>query len=147
MLYHRVSDIQRAACGRLRTLLTYVAYPNGQLFSDMINSVSIFKPREQILGGLTKLRTMAISFTPSVCPHGTTRPPVDGFSWNLTFEYFSKIFKENSGLINIEEEYKFLITSRSVLRMKNVSDKICIENQNTHFALKNFLPKIVSFVG
>jgi hypothetical protein len=27
----------------------------------------------------------------SVRPHGTTRLPLDGFSWNLVFEYFSKI--------------------------------------------------------
>jgi hypothetical protein len=33
----------------------------------------------------------------------------------------------------------FLITSRPVLfRMRNVSDKSCIENQNTHFVFSNF---------
>jgi len=33
-----------------------------------------------------------------------------------------------------EDRYKFIIISRSVLlRMKNVSDKICKENQNTYF--------------
>ena len=31
----------------------------------------------------------------SVCPHGTTRLPLDGFSWNLTFELISKIYGEN----------------------------------------------------
>jgi len=34
---------------------------------------------------------------------------------------------------------KFMIMSRSVLlRMRNVSDKTCIENQNTYFVFSNF---------
>ena len=37
-----------------------------------------------------------------------------------------------------EDRYTFLIISRSVLlRMRNVSDKICTENQNTHFGFCN----------
>jgi len=46
-----------------------------------------------------------------------------------------------------EYEYTFLIISRSfLLRMRNVSDKSCRENQNTHFIPNNFLPKIVPFM-
>jgi hypothetical protein len=38
-----------------------------------------------------------------------------------------------------EEQYKLLIISRSVLlRMGNISDKSCRENQNTHFTFNNF---------
>jgi hypothetical protein len=38
-----------------------------------------------------------------------------------------------------EDRYTFLIVSRSVLpRMRNYPDKICRENQNTHFVLSNF---------
>jgi len=38
-----------------------------------------------------------------------------------------------------EDQYTFLIISRSVLlRMRNVSDKSCTENQNTHFVFNNF---------
>jgi len=33
-----------------------------------------------------------------VCPPGTARLPLDGFSWNLVFEYFSKICQGNSFL-------------------------------------------------
>jgi len=41
----------------------------------------------------------------------------------------------------------FVITSRSVLfRTRNVSNKICRENQNTHFVINNFFPNIVPFV-
>jgi len=36
------------------------------------------------------------------------------------------------------DRYTFLIISRSVLpRMRNVSDKSCTENQNTHFVFSN----------
>jgi hypothetical protein len=33
-----------------------------------------------------------------VRPHGTTQPPLDGFRWNMIFELFSKICRENSSL-------------------------------------------------
>jgi hypothetical protein len=39
----------------------------------------------------------------------------------------------------LEEQYTFMIISRTVLlRMRNVSDKNCRENQNTHFVFNNF---------
>ena len=45
------------------------------------------------------------------------------------------------------DRYTFLIISRSVLlRMRNVSDKSCTENQNTHFVFSNFLSKNVPFM-
>jgi hypothetical protein len=37
-----------------------------------------------------------------------------------------------------KEQYTFFIISRTILRMRNVSDKICRENQNTNFMFKNF---------
>jgi hypothetical protein len=37
----------------------------------------------------------------------------------------------------------FMICRRTVLRIRNVSDRNCRENQNTHFVLSNFFPKIV----
>jgi len=42
---------------------------------------------------------------------------------------------------------KFVIISRSVLlRMRNISDKSCRGNQNTHFMSSNVFLKIVSFM-
>jgi hypothetical protein len=42
--------------------------------------------------------------------------------------------------------YKFIAISRSViLKMRNISHKNCRENQNTHFVLSNFFPKILPF--
>ena len=40
----------------------------------------------------------------SVRPHWTTRLSLDGFSWNLIFEYFLKIYRENWSLINTWQE-------------------------------------------
>jgi len=43
-----------------------------------------------------------------------------------------------------EDQYTFCITSRSVLlRMKNVSDRNCRENRNTHFEFSVNFSKIV----
>jgi hypothetical protein len=109
-------------------------------------SPSFNKPRRKlyssILAAFAKLRKATI-FVISVRPNGTTRLQLDGFSWNLIFEDFSKICQENSSFIKIRKECRvlymktsihFFITSRSVLlRMGNVADKSCRENRNKHF--------------
>ena len=41
----------------------------------------------------------------------------------------------------------FIIYHTFLLRMRNVSDKICSENQNTLFVFNNIFPKIVPSVG
>jgi hypothetical protein len=41
-----------------------------------------------------------------------------------------------------EDQYIILITSPSILRMRNVSDKSCRRNQNTHFMFNNFFQKL-----
>ena len=81
-----------------------------------------------------------------------------GFSWNLICEYFwkkknlSRRFKLHHNLTTITctlhtDRYTFLIISRSVLlTMRNVSDKSCTENQNTHFVFSDFFAKIVPFM-
>jgi hypothetical protein len=71
---------------------------------------------------------------PHACPHGITRLPLDGFSWSLIFEYFSKISRENSSFVKnltritgtlCEDRYTFLITSRSVLlKIKTFQAKV-----------------------
>jgi hypothetical protein len=42
------------------------------------------------------------------CLQGTTRLPMDVLSWNLMFEYFSRIRHENSSFINIRQEQRAL---------------------------------------
>jgi hypothetical protein len=48
--------------------------------------------------------SVRLSIRPSFCPCGTTWLTLDGFSWNLTFEYFSKICQENSSFITVGQE-------------------------------------------
>jgi hypothetical protein len=106
----------------------------------------------EFFGAFAKLRkaTIVIVMCQSVRPHVTTRLPLVGFSWNSVIEYFSKLCRENSMFINIGQELAlyvktdvhFLIISLSVLlRMRNVSDKRCTENQNTHLRVACWIPK------
>ena len=48
--------------------------------------------------------------------------------------------------ISHEEKFTFLIISPSVLSVRNVSDEICGENQNTHFMFDKAFPKIIPFI-
>ena len=62
--------------------------------------------------------SFAMSVRPSVGPHGRTRLPPDGFLWNVTFEYFSKIFRENSSFIKCDKWRSWLrrcVTNREVV--------------------------------
>jgi hypothetical protein len=91
------------------------------------------------LGAFAKFRKATISVVVciSVCPPATTRRPVNKFSWNLISEYFSKICRENSSFVNVwqgtlhEDLRTFVISCWIILRMRNVSFRICRENQNT----------------
>jgi len=94
----------------------------------------------------------------SVClSAGKTGLPLDGFERNLVIKGFLKKnmarkFNFNWNLTIItgtlhEHRYTFFIISLSfLLRMRNVSDKSCTENQNTHFVFSNFFLKIVPFM-
>ena len=93
------------------------------------------------------MRKATISFVmsgrPSVCPHGTTRLPLDGFWWNFLLSLFSKICPENSSFIKIWQEQRLLYVKtfshlwQYIARMRNVLDKSCRVNQNTHFTFNN----------
>ena len=39
------------------------------------------------------------------------------------------------------------ISCSILLRMRNIADKICSENQNTHFMFSNLFPKIVPLLS
>ena len=89
------------------------------------------------------MRSVDIHVHPSFCSHGTTRLPIDGFSWNFIFEYFSKTYRENSSFVKIGQEYRvlclksninFLTTYRWIgFRMRHVSDKGYRDNRNTFY--------------
>jgi len=46
-------------------------------------------------GAFAKLQKATISVVMSVCTYETMRLPLDGFSWNYIFEYFSDICRES----------------------------------------------------
>jgi hypothetical protein len=82
----------------------------------------------------------------SVRPHGTTRASLYGFSWNLNI--FRKSFQPNSCFIKLWQQLRvynmktnthFWAYLAPVLRMRNVSENSCRENQNTHFIFNTFL--------
>jgi hypothetical protein len=55
-----------------------------------------------------------------------------------------KYYKNNMYSTLHEDQYTFLVISLSVLLiMINVSDKSCVENQNTHFMFNNSFSKTV----
>jgi len=77
---------------------------------------------------------------------------MDGFSRNLVFEHYSKICPENLGFSDIygvlymKADIFVTVSHLILLRTRNVSDKSCRENQNTHFVFCDFFPKIVPFM-
>jgi hypothetical protein len=70
------------------------------------------RPTHTFLGAFGKLRRAAVGFVVSlrvsVCPHGTTRLLLDGFSLNFIFEYFSKNCRDNSSFFIIGQELRVL---------------------------------------
>jgi hypothetical protein len=85
-----------------------------------------------------------LSVCMSLCPRGTTRFPMDEFSWNSTLEDFTKNqstkfkFDQNPTRINEDWCMFMIITSCILIRMRSVSEKIIRRNQNTHFVFNNF---------
>ena len=62
--------------------------------------------QNRFLGVSAKLRKATITFVTyvrPVCQHGKTRLPLDGFPRNLILDYFSKIYRENSSVIQIRQ--------------------------------------------
>jgi len=88
----------------------------------------------------------------SIRPQEKTRLPLYGFSWNLKifFENLSRNCKFHSNMTKItgtlhEDVCAFMIVYRwNLLIMRNVSDKSCRENKNTHFVFSNFLSFFLS---
>ena len=86
----------------------------------------------------------------SVRPHGTTRLPLDRFSWNIVCYYFSKTSQDNSSFIKIWQKYGYFTwrpdhvhlwrcLALFVFGMRSVSEKN--RENKTHFVFNNLLPK------
>jgi hypothetical protein len=71
-----------------------------------------------LLGAFAKLHKTTVSIVMSVClivgPHGTTRLPLDGFSWNKMSEYFSKVHRENKSSTKIRQVSRLLYLQNTV---------------------------------
>jgi len=103
--------------------------------------------RNNFFGAFAKSRKAAITLLYlSVRPQGITRNPLDGFSWNLIFEYFFENmlrkfkFHLNPTRIYIYD-YGDFISCSVLLTMKYVSDKSCREKQSRHFMVNNVFRK------
>jgi len=65
-----------------------------------------------------------------------------GVTMNITFK-----MPTITGTLHEHQDTFFIISRSVLLRMRNVSDKSCTENQNTHFVFSNiFFSKIVPFM-
>ena len=100
-------------------------------------------------GAFANLRKAPLSFVMSVFlfvrPQGTTRLPLADFReiyFNIFWKSVGKIqdsstSDKNKGHFTWRPIYIFDHISLSSSRMRNVSDKICRKNQDTHFVFSN----------
>jgi len=112
-------------------------------------------PLQKVLGALAKLSKATISFVTFARQHETTQLPLTDFHKIWYFRFFLIYFREIQVSVKSDKNSGFLIrrpvfiydsTTKKILKMRNTSDKICRETQNTHFKFDNFFPKIVPFM-
>ena len=98
------------------------------------------------------MRKATVSFVMSICPSAWNKSAPNGRIfmkldiWAF-FENLSRILTFNWNPIRItgtlHDVSTFLTISRSILlRMGNILDKTCGENENTHFIFRNFFRKL-----
>jgi len=94
------------------------------------------------LGAFVKFQKTTASFVMCVRPSRTTRLPLDGFSWNLIFEYYSNIWEKlifrqsltrTTDTVHVDKGELLTLCRWIICRMRNISDKLCRENQNTFY--------------
>jgi len=74
---------------------------------------AVWEVGDELLYAFAKLQKATISFV-SVRPYGTNRLPLDGFTWNLIFCYFSKICREFRSFIKSDRSNRY-VTWRTML--------------------------------
>jgi hypothetical protein len=83
----------------------------------------------------------------SLCPHDTSRLPLDGFYDIVYLSICRKAVEKiqvslnsnkNKGYFTRRPIYILIISLSFLLRMRNVASTSCRENENTHFMLRNF---------
>ena len=115
---------------------------------------AFYRVTRKFLGAFSKFRKATISFiifvSPSVCPHGPTRLPVDGIWWNFILQLFfpksvEKIRQEQRVLYKKDFFTFMIIFPWIILKIRNISHKRCRENQNTYLCSIGFFFKSCSF--
>ena len=113
-------------------------------------NVVIFRRVRKIANSDCWLRHVCPSVSPSVLPHGITQFPQDGFSLNSIFEGFlenlPRKIKFHSNMTKAGTLHEDLCTFRIIspcilLGMRNVSGKICRENQRTYIMFSDFFSR------
>jgi len=92
-----------------------------------------------------------MSACPSICPSihmEQSQLPLDGFSWNSVFEYFSKTCQEMRVLLNSDNTNCYFTWSlylfQFFLQWEIFRIKVAEKIKTTHFMLNNVFPKIVN---
>jgi hypothetical protein len=108
------------------------------------------------VGTFAELRKASVIFVTSVClsvrkPARNNSAPTGRnlmkFNFLIFFENLPRKIQvslksdKNNGYFKWRPVYIMMISSRIHHRMRNVSDKRCTENQNTHFMSNNFFSK------
>jgi len=110
-------------------------------------------PATRFWGAFAKCRKPALGFVVStclsVCPHGQLGTYWTDFQWKLDIRGFIENLSGNiqldSNLIRITDTLhenlctRTIISQTFVLRLRNVSDTFCRENQSIHFVFTKFV--------
>jgi hypothetical protein len=127
----------------LRTVMLPLSWKRSEYTVVPMNSGNFLT----LLGAFAKLYKATVSFGQSVLSHGTPRLPQGRFSWNLTFEYSSKICRKNShslkygknrGYFRWRPKYIYDNTRWILLNMRNVSDQV-VQKIKIHASFWNFI--------
>ena len=93
-----------------------------------------------ILGLFLEFRKATFNFVMSVRPHGTTRVSLEGFSWNLIFEYFAKNLSRKF-LVLLKSEFKMGTSLEVPMYIYDNCSMNCNYNQKL-FRTKKVVEKI-----
>ena len=83
--------------------VTVTTLPMAEAPLSIAYPVIIMTDVKKFSGAFANWRKVNVSFVMSVCPHGTTRLPLNVFWWHLV-KPFSKICRNNLNLIKIWQE-------------------------------------------
>jgi hypothetical protein len=101
-----------------------------------------------LLSSFAKLRkgSSYLSVIPPICPHGTTRLPLYGFSWNLIFEHLPKSVDIFQVFLKSDKIKECFIWRPIYIVEWEMFQTNCRENQNGHFVCNNIFSKILPFM-